>query len=245
MRKLAALGAMVVGLFFVPVAPALAACHHFSVNASPDSVTEGGSVGVTVSRDGSVGPSNIDVSTVDQTAKAGQDYTALRRTVNFTSETSQAFQVKTTDDNQPGGAKTFRLHLSNPGGCAVNPNFVVDPDVTVTINDNGSAATVTTAGATTTTASVPSSTARAPSTARTTAIASTTTAAPTSATVAPSSTEATTSTTPLSLGRQASGTPKRSRGGGSRTAIAAIAAAVIAVGAGGGYAIYRRRRALM
>jgi hypothetical protein len=116
---------------------ALAACHHFSVSATPNRPSEGQTVTVTVSRDGAVGPSNIDISTVDETAKAGQDYTALHQTVSFTNETSQAFSVRILDDRLTGEpVQTFRLHLSNPGGCAVNPRFVVDPDVVVTLADD-------------------------------------------------------------------------------------------------------------
>ncbi|MGH2758142.1 MAG: hypothetical protein ACRDKJ_01105, partial [Actinomycetota bacterium] len=57
--------------------PAQAACHAFTVSASPTSPAEGGRVTVTVSRDGAVNPSSVRVSTIDETARAPSDYTRL------------------------------------------------------------------------------------------------------------------------------------------------------------------------
>ena len=131
---------------------AFAACHHFTVKASPTTVPEGGKVTITVSRDGNLAPSNVDVSTVDETAKGGQDYQPFHKTFSFTNETLQPDTVQTLNDQQPGSDKTFRLHLSNPGGCAVNPNYVLDPDARVTVQE-------TTAAAATSAASAPSPTA--------------------------------------------------------------------------------------
>lgn len=119
--------------------PAGAACHHFTVTARPATVTEGGKVTVTVSRDASFAPSNVDVSTVDGTARAGRDYTAFKRTVSFGSETEQTFSLSTTNDTVDEPNETFRLHLSNPGGCPVNTDFELDPDARVTIRDNDAA----------------------------------------------------------------------------------------------------------
>lgn len=139
--RLLAVLALLLGMVVLTGTPAFAACHHFSVTANPASVTEGGTVTVTVSRDGAVGPSQVDIATVDGTAKAGRDYMALQRTVTFTTETSQKFAVTTLDDHARSGARHFRLHLSHPGGCTVNPNYVVDPDGTVTVGDQGPAPT--------------------------------------------------------------------------------------------------------
>lgn len=116
--------------------PAVAACHSFTVEVSPATVREGGEVTVTVRRDAAVDPSQIDVSTVDGTARAGQDYTRLRRTVSFTTDTEQTLTIPTADDSSNERAKRFRVHLSNPGGCATNPSFVVGPDAQVMIRDN-------------------------------------------------------------------------------------------------------------
>lgn len=132
-------GSLLAGSLFFAGGPALAGCHNWTVEVSPARVTEGGKVTVTVSRDDNFSPSQIDVSTVDETAKAGRDYTALRRTVSFTSETQQTFSVPTTNDTSDEPDETFRVHLSNPGGCAVNMQYIVGPDARVTIRDNDAA----------------------------------------------------------------------------------------------------------
>jgi hypothetical protein len=234
-----ACAAIVAALTVVVAPPAQAACHHFSVKATPATVPEGATVNVTVSRDGAVGPSNIDVSTVDGTAKAGSDYTALRQTVKFTTETSQTFEVKTIDDNQQEPAETFRVHLANPGGCTVNPNFVVDPDAVVTIDDNDK----TPATATTVAGHAPTTSSRATAT----------TAGPTAATstvIGPTSTGAAVATTsprtvPPSTGVEhvkaaAPGTKHNSDGSWGLTAAVAV---VMLLAAGAGTVVILRRRA--
>ena len=146
---------------------AIAACHAFEVTAEPATVAEGAVVQVTVSRDGAVGTSQIDVETIDGTARGGSDYDAVaRRTISFTNETSQTFPIQTKDDSDREPAETFRIHLSDPGGCTVNPNFRVGPDATVTIGANDEAAApTTTRGGATTTAGRPGTTGPTPSTA--------------------------------------------------------------------------------
>src|SRR5690349_16768498 len=116
------LGAVVLaGTVAVIGAPrADAACHAFTIKVSPASVTEGAAVKVTVERDGAVNPSSIHVSSIDETATAGSDYTAVDKTVSMTNETSQSFNVATLKDQTIEQAETFRLHMSNPGGCAIN-----------------------------------------------------------------------------------------------------------------------------
>lgn len=122
-----------------------AACHAFTVSASPGTVAEGGTVTVTVKRDANLSPSQVDVSTIDETATGGQDYTPVNQTVAFTNDTQKTLTIPITDDAATEGAETFRVHLSNPGGCAVNPNFSLGPDATVTISANDAAAATTTA----------------------------------------------------------------------------------------------------
>src|SRR5207248_3087038 len=129
---------------------ALAQCQHFSVSADPQFANEGQTVTVTVSRDGAIGPSNVDVSTIDESAKAGADYTKLSKTVSFSTDTSQSFPVPIATHSTPEGDRTFRLHLSNPGGCTVNTDYQLDGDVRVFIHGNG-VTTTTTAAPTTTT----------------------------------------------------------------------------------------------
>jgi hypothetical protein len=215
----------------VSAPPAQAACHAFTVSASPATVTEGGSVTVTVTRDGAVAASSIDVKTVNGSAVAGQDYTALQQKASMTSETSKSYTVATTNDSSPEAAETFKVHLENPGGCAVNPNFSVGPDATVTIQDNDAAAT---------TAPAPTV---APATTRTTARA-TTTAPPTTTTtaVADTTTSAEDTTVPSTTSDLALAGNSDDGGGGGAVAVLAVAAAILAAG-GVGFFLYRRRAA--
>lgn len=112
--------------------PAEASCHSFTVSASPSSPAEGEFVTVTVSRDGSASPSNVHVSTIDETAKAPADYSKLDQQVYFSGDTSKTLQVPTEDDSLSEGAETFRVSLSNPGGCTTS-GLELGSDVRVTI----------------------------------------------------------------------------------------------------------------
>lgn len=132
--------ALVVATVLLAGSPAVAACHAFGIEVTPTTVREGGHVTVTVSRDAAVSPSQVDVSTVDGSATAGEDYRRLEQTASFTDEIQQTFTIDITDDDLDEPAETFRVRLSNPGGCAPNPNFVVDPDVRVTIRASDAAA---------------------------------------------------------------------------------------------------------
>src|SRR5438270_8466905 len=57
-RKFMVLCVVVAGTVLLPGRPAQAACHHFSVAASPNPVTEGETATVPVSRDAALAPSN-------------------------------------------------------------------------------------------------------------------------------------------------------------------------------------------
>jgi hypothetical protein len=131
-RMLVAAG-IAVGTIALAGGPAVAACHAFSLEVDPATVREGGTVTITVRRDAAVAPSQVDVSTVDEDAIAGEDYERLDQTVSFTDETEQTLTISTTDDDTDEGVETFLVRLSNPGGCAVNPNFVLGPDARVQI----------------------------------------------------------------------------------------------------------------
>lgn len=225
----------------VAVAPAVAACHAFTVSAEPSSVGEGGSVTITVSRDANVAPSNVDVETIDEAAQAGTDYGGVaRRTVSFSNETEQAFDVDTVDDTEAEQAETFRVHLSNPGGCAVNPNYVVGPDAMVTIVDNDEPTTTAppsppTTGAPTTTAKPANVSGGATST----TAATSTTVSPT--TTAGTSTSATDDGAPPASAESALRARADSDSDGDAWAIVVGVAAV--GGAGAAAAVIWRRRA--
>ena len=228
---------------------ASAACHHFSVAASPNPVNEGQTVTVTVSRDGTVGPSNVDVSTVDDTAKAGDDYTALKKTVSFTTDQSQAFPVPIATHTTPQPERAFKLHLSNPGGCSVNTNYVLDPDVRVTIQANGVAESSSTTAAT----AAPTTTATSTSTsAPATSAATTTTATTTSTTAPPRSTSSITipfvSSVPAPTQAAAASTGASTGTAGddndipAGAAVAGVLALIAAAGATLGYALLQVRK---
>lgn len=134
-RSLVAAGVLA-GTVALPARPALAACHSFTVAVDPATIGEGGAVTLTVRRDAAVAPSQVDVSTVDESARAAEDYERLERTISFTDETEQTLTLSTTDDDADEAIETFLVRLSNPGGCAVNPNFVLGPDARVRIRDN-------------------------------------------------------------------------------------------------------------
>jgi hypothetical protein len=137
--------AVAAATWFMAAPPAHAACHNFQMKVTPTEPNEGSGITVVVTRDAGLSPSSVDISSVDGTAKAGQDFPPVKRTMSFggPDDVSQSFTTDTTDDKAVEGNETFKLHLSNPQGCAVNPNYVVGPDVTITIVDNDSATTTT------------------------------------------------------------------------------------------------------
>jgi len=135
------------GLVVAGGLPSFAACHAFTVTVSPSSVTEGGKVTATVERDGDLAASNITVSTVAETAKSPGDYEAISEKIEFSGsgsgDLSRTIQISTEDDHVHETNETFRVHLSDPGGCSINPNYDVGPDARVTIKDNDAAPTPT------------------------------------------------------------------------------------------------------
>lgn len=140
LQAITTLGAVVLSVL-LGAHGASAGCHSFSAQVSASTVEEGGRVSVIVSRDNSRADSNVRVSTLDGTAKAGSDFSALDEQVNFTgSETQRSFDIQIIDDQDSEASETFTVHLSNPGGCAVNPNFSLTSDRTVTINPSDAAA---------------------------------------------------------------------------------------------------------
>jgi hypothetical protein len=138
-RMLVAAG-VVGGTVALSAGPAVAACHAFTVEVEPATIREGGIVTITVRRDAAVAPSQVDVSTVDEDAIAGEDYEGLEETVSFTRETERTLTLSTTDDDADEGVETLLVRLSNPGGCSVNPSFVLGPDARVRIRGADAAA---------------------------------------------------------------------------------------------------------
>jgi hypothetical protein len=232
-RRLLIATALVAAVAAVAPPRALAACHAFIVSVNPATVAEGGTVTVTVGRDFNANPSSVDVSTVNGSAVAGQDYTGVQRTLSMSTETSQSFTVATTNDTAPEAAETFKIHLSNGSGCSVNPNFQYGPDATVTIQDNDAAPAPT--AAPTAPATAAPTTARATST---TAVTTTTVAAETSTSVED------TTTSDVALGDDLAADEDEDNGGGGGSAVLAVLAIILIAGIGGlGYTLYRRRAA--
>ncbi len=228
------LGACVIagGAALVTAGPATAACHIFTISAT--SVTEGAAVTVTVQRDNSVADSSIRVTSEDGTAKAPGDYAAVDKTVSFTgNSTQESFQVATVNDAAAEQAENFTLKMSNPGGCAVNPNFDFSDTATATINDNDQIAPAPT---TTSKPIANPTTTKKPTT--TTAGVTTTAAGVTTTTSAPSKTTLDSTTTSSTLDVELASDDDDS----PVMAIVLGLAALAALGAVG-YVLYRRRAA--
>ncbi len=204
---------------------AQASCHSFTIGTvTPNPVAEGGKVTVTVERDAGVDDSHVRISTVTGSAIQGSDFTALNTVVNFTNgNTTKNVSVQTTNDAAMEGAETFKLHLSDGGGCQINPNFMYGPDKTVTIKASDQVIQQPTAQPT----AVPT----AASTAQATATASPSPSP--SPSVSPS---ATPTFTPFP-----SITPIPDEGGLSGLAIAGIILGAGAVGSAGAVWYFRRR----
>lgn len=225
-------------LMFLTATPARAACHAFTVSVTPAAVEEGDTVRITVSRDAGVNPSSIDVSTIDESARAGSDYTAINETVSFSTETTRTLTLKTTDDAATEPAESLRVHLSNPGGCAVNPNFSVAPDAQVTIKANDAA--TTTVPPATTTPAAPGSTNAVTSTVPPTVAEDPTSTSGVSSTTAPEDDSG--SDTTLASGLAADSNADDDDDGVSAGVLLA-AVAVLAAAAGVGAWLLRRRSA--
>jgi len=134
---------LLAGILVVAPAPgALAACHRFDLEVSEDSPDEGGSVTVTVSRDGAADDSGVRVGAINGTARAGSDFTDFDQQVNFTGDaTERSFVISIVSDGTAEPAETFTLRLTQPTGCSVNPNFDLADPVAVRISaSQGSAA---------------------------------------------------------------------------------------------------------
>jgi hypothetical protein len=133
----------------IPMTAAQAACQAFTVTASPTTAAEGGQVVVTVHRDAALNPSAVDVSTVDGSAKSGQDFAGGRRTISFTTETQKSFPLPITNDRAAEPSETFQVALvrGSGSGCAIDPNFTYGPPVRITIQANDQSAPVATPSA--------------------------------------------------------------------------------------------------
>ena len=103
------------------------------------SVTEGGSLVLTVTKTGTVSSSySVSFATANGTATAGSDYTAASSTLAFAAaDTTKTVTVATIDDAVVEAAETVGVNLSGATGGAT----ISDAQGIGTINDNDTAAT--------------------------------------------------------------------------------------------------------
>jgi uncharacterized delta-60 repeat protein len=91
-----------------------------------NSATQGPTMSFRVSLGGGAASSSItvDYATVDQTAKAGTDYTATAGTLTFApGETTKYVAVPLTPQSAPSPSKSFFLSLSNPSGTTLSKSI--------------------------------------------------------------------------------------------------------------------------
>ncbi len=137
MRRILAVAFALVVVVLLSVQVAHAACHQFRFDKDVYPVKEDvGSVKITVSRDANLASSSIKYQTVDGTAKAGSDYTAVSGTLNYTNQINMSFSVPITNDTKNEPTEAFKVRLYGPSGCLPNPNYDVDQPSTVVIADN-------------------------------------------------------------------------------------------------------------
>lgn len=108
----------------------------FAFSSATYSVSEAGPTAtITINRSGDTASAvNVDVTTANETATAGLDYTAVDGNVSFaTGVTSQTVSVPITDDLLSEGSETLTLSLSNPSAGAERGS---PSTTTLTITDN-------------------------------------------------------------------------------------------------------------
>lgn len=151
LRSILSLG-LLAGIFWVIPMHSAFACHAFRFESATYTVAENApSVAIVVRRDRDGhqpqdvqdGTSSVKVSTTDQSAESGQDYTEFNRAVSFgPTETSKRVDIALKDDPAYEGSENFEVKLStDPGSpmeCTLNyGGFRPDTNPTVvTIQDN-------------------------------------------------------------------------------------------------------------
>jgi len=129
--------ALVLPLTVATGSPAGACGHAAYFVSGAYSTTEGSSVNVAIRRDANScgGPSSVDYATVDGSAKAGSDYTAVSGTATFEMNPDPAaqrtFAVPVMKDSEGEGAETFTVVLRMNAAKGVISSL--GPPATVTI----------------------------------------------------------------------------------------------------------------
>ncbi len=121
-----------------------AACHAFGVE-SLSQVAEGNKLQVTITRDADVNGSSVRVTTVNETAKAPADFTAINQRVSWTAGggTEKTITISTKEDSLDEPSETFSVKVSDAQGCnPPNTNYTYEDPKRITIADDDAARTV-------------------------------------------------------------------------------------------------------
>jgi hypothetical protein len=132
-----ATGAIAAMWLLVTAGPAMAACHVAAFVESSVQVAESDGVASLVVELQGRQPScagTVDVSTVDGTAVAGEDYEAVTQTLTFEEgdDRVETVEIPILADDEADGGEAFTVELSNPTGSIGNTGG----PATVTITDD-------------------------------------------------------------------------------------------------------------
>ncbi|MBH8562639.1 PQQ-dependent sugar dehydrogenase [Nostoc sp. CENA67] len=109
----------------------------------PQVKEDAGTVQVTVTRNYTGTAASVDYTTVDDTAKAGLDYTAISGTLNFAvGESSKTINISIQDDTVAESNEQFSLKFSNAIGVGLGQDTAV---ISIIDNDSGNFKTETVA----------------------------------------------------------------------------------------------------
>lgn len=113
-------------LCLIPISPAFA-CHAFAFESANYSAAENApNVAVVIKRDTQhlQGRSSVKVTTTDQSAESGKDYTEFNQAVSFEpGETSKRIEIGLKDDTTYEGSENFSVKLSTDPGSPQECTF--------------------------------------------------------------------------------------------------------------------------
>lgn len=246
-RRLAyVLGVALVLPLIVAISSPAGACGHAAYFVSGTySTTEGSSVNVAIRRDANScgGPSSVDYATVDGSAKAGSDYTAVSGTATFDVGPDPAAQrtiaVPILKDSEAEGVETFTVVLRMNAAKGVISSLGPPATITIAASTQSSPAPAPTAPGAPAVPAIAPAPAR---TATTTRLSPSTTVARSTSTSSSTPSTSTTSTTTLGS-EEIAAAPTSSKGRGLPAGLLiALLAVVLGVSLAVGSWIRRRAR---